>query len=72
MKTGIHNDTILVVVDRRKFLVEFEAWKEPRLGWSILLVTNRYGDVVYPDKEEEKAIDVAIQERLEKLEKGEE
>ena len=69
---GIHNDTILVVVDRRKFLVEFEAWKEPRLGWSVLLVTNRYGDVVYPDKEEEEAIDVEIQERVEKLEKGEE
>lgn len=72
METGIHTDTILVVVDHRKFLVEFEAWKEPRLGWSVLLTTNRYGDVVYPDKEEERAIDVAIQEHLEKLEKEKE
>lgn len=68
---GIHTETIQVDVDARTFFVEFEAWSEPRLGWSILVTTNQYGDVVWPDKEEEEAIDAAIRERLSDY-KGEE
>jgi len=64
---GIHNEILQVDVDARTFFVDFEAWSEPRLGWSILVTTDRDANVVWPDKEEEEAIDKAIRDRLEEL-----
>ena len=65
--TGIHVETILVENDELPLLVTFEAWKEPRLGWGILDVTDKDANPIFPNGDQDRTIDKAVRAHLEEL-----